>query len=257
MITTSRHFAITSADRISGSDPCNITLMVDIPTHETYTHVCLLAASIPKSYYLIQAGYNTFTLVELGVQIPIVVTPANYGANCFRVCLAAALNAASLNGWVYSIALPAPTDPQTGKFTYAVVGPAAIQPSFVCTTNIHEQLGFNADSTNTFVDGVLTSTNVISFQSEDSLYIHTDLVTDAGNDILQEIYNSGVPDFAKIKYQCSEWQTAARPLTRTKGNVYRFSLTDENQRLINLNGNNWAMTIAVFSIETPLMLKSA
>src|SRR6185437_735134 len=177
MIRNRRLMYLSSANRISGTDSSNFTIQVPIPPHETFTHVCLLEANIPKSYYLVQAGYNTFILLEQGIPITITITPANYTATCFKTCLAEALNAASLAGWVYSVGSPSSTQPATGRFTYAVVGPGGgNQPSFVFTTNLYEQLGFNFNSTNTFVGGALTSANVVRFQSEDALYIHSDIV---------------------------------------------------------------------------------
>ena len=64
----------------------------------------LLAASIPKSYYVIRAGRNAFTLTENGTAIPITLEAGNYNVNQFRIEVVKLLNAATQNGSVYSAA---------------------------------------------------------------------------------------------------------------------------------------------------------
>jgi hypothetical protein len=212
MISHRRLFYLSSANRGSGTDASNYTIdLPNFPTGEKFTHVCLLEANIPKSYYMVQAGFNTFTLIENGIPAVVTIPPANYSATCLRTCVGEALTAASLNGWVYTITAPTPTQPATGKFTFIVTGSTS-QPSIVCTTNLYEALGFAANSVNTFVGNTITSTNVVKLQSEDALYLHSDIVTDIGNDVLQEIYTSGVPDFGIINYKCMDWQVMAKPM---------------------------------------------
>lgn len=64
-------FLIDSSKRISGSTS-DFTYQLNIPKNKQYDYVCVLQAIIPKSYYLIQAGLNTFTLQENGVNTTIV-----------------------------------------------------------------------------------------------------------------------------------------------------------------------------------------
>lgn len=234
MIQHRRLFYLNSADRVSGVDTSNITIKLpNYPIGEAFSHVCLIEANIPKSYYMVQAGFNTFTLVELGQNIVITLVPGNYSATCFRACVGAMMTAASTHGWTYTMTWPSPTEPATGKFTYTVTGNAGSQPSIVCTTNLFEPLGFNANSSNAFVADKLVSTNVVKLQAEDALYIHSDIVTNIGNDVLQEVYTNGIPDFGIINYKCMDWQSMAKPMSTSASNAYRFSLTDENGRIMN------------------------
>lgn len=64
MIRTRRVFYLNSAKRLAGEDASNCLMEVKIPTNETFTHVCVVDASIPKSYHMVQAGFNTFTVRE-------------------------------------------------------------------------------------------------------------------------------------------------------------------------------------------------
>ncbi len=94
------------------------------------------------------------------------------------------------------------------------------------------------------------STNVVKFQAEDALFIHSDLVADGAEDILQEIYTSGVSDFSNIVYEAREYQTASKPISTSTSNVFRFAITDEDGRIINLNGQNWNCTIVVYCVAS-------
>ena len=84
--------------------------------------------------------------------------------------------------------------------------------------------------------------------------MHSDIVTGLGEDVLQEIYTIGVPDFSIINYRMVDWIVSAKPLSSATSTSFRFALTDENTRTMNLNGLNWVMTIMVFTIKEPLQL---
>jgi hypothetical protein len=251
MIRNRRLFYLKTSDRTSGDDASNFKLALDIPTHETYTYACVEAANIPKSYYLIQAGYNTFTLVELGVNITITIPPGNYNTISFMPIVSGLLTAASQNGWVYSMSMPnRTTQPDTMKFTYVVAG--AHTPSFIVGSHVYEQLGFSKNSTVTFVGGTLVSSCVVKFQSEDTLYLHSDMVVDG---VLQEVYTSGSPDGSIISYKCMSWELMAKRMSAGSGNLFSFTLTDEFGTVMNLNGLDWNMTLVLFNLEQPLTIK--
>ena len=46
----------------------------------------------------------------------------------------------------------------------------------------------------------------------------------------------------------------AKPMSAARSSVYRFTLTDENARVMNLNGLNWVMTLLLFSESRPLTI---
>jgi hypothetical protein len=254
MIKSRRVFYLNSANRLSGDDASDCLLEVKIPPHEKFTHVCVVEASIPKSYHLVQAGFNTFNIVEIGVSRTITLTPACYSATAFATEMKTRLNTGAPAGWIYNMTMPTGTLPNTAKWTYTVTGNDGSQPSIITSTNVYEQLGFNANTTNTFAGNILISRNVMKLQSEDALYIHSDIVTEGVDDILQEIYTSGIPDMGIIKYTCPDWQMMAKPITGSQGNSYRFTLTDENARPMNLNGLNWVMSLMVLTVEKPILL---
>ena len=65
LITSKRIFYINTRSRLSGTDS-NFTYSLPMPPNAEYDKACVLQCSIPKSYYLIEAGYNTFQLRENG-----------------------------------------------------------------------------------------------------------------------------------------------------------------------------------------------
>ena len=102
MITASRVIHINSANRTSGSNE-SFTTTFSLGSDESYTHCCVLQASIPNSYYLVQENFNVFNLEEKGVAIPITVPPGNYNSRSFITIVKNLLNAYSPNLFVYDI----------------------------------------------------------------------------------------------------------------------------------------------------------
>jgi len=246
---SSNIYYINSIARTSGT-PGNFTCEVQIPKSENYDRVTLLQANIPVSYYLVGVGYNTFQLVENNgvatTTTTITLVPGNYTANSFITVIVPLLNTASPNGWIYSITIPNGfTSSNTGKFTFTVSNNLTRQPSFVLN-NMWEIFGFEQNSTNTFVGNTLTSTNVVKFVPEDSLMIHSDICDNGENSILQEVFGNNSVAFSNITYQCPDVLSYSRRLRTNQSNSYTFSLTDEHNRQVDLNGVNVIFTIVLF-----------
>ncbi len=244
-------FYINSANRNDPEKESDADFSYTIPIDSTinYDSLCVLAASIPKSYYLIQDGFNTFTLQE-GINLAtITIPPGNYSYLSFMAVLPGLLNSKSPNGWTYSMSYPNRlTQADTGLFTYSVTGNSG-QPSFITTTNVFEQLGFNQNTTNTFIMNTLVSTSVINFSQEQSLFLHCDCcLNGVGNDdILQEIYDWNSPPMSFIVYQNEGNIEGYSKLFRvTSTNVLKFSLTNEFGRVMNLNGRNQLITLLIY-----------
>ena len=92
MIKSKRIFYVNSRDRISGTDS-DFNISIDMGPSPKYNRICALQA-IPKSYYLIQAGFNTFSLTENGNTATVTFIPGNYSMSSFVALLPPLLNAA-------------------------------------------------------------------------------------------------------------------------------------------------------------------
>lgn len=199
--------------------------------------VCMIRAVIKKSYYLVQSGYNTFILQEGSSSATITLQEGNYSASSFKTIVQALLNTNSPTGWTYTISLPNPlTQASTAKFTYTVTGNSGVQPSFIFSNNLCEQFGFNNNTTNSFVSNTLTSSNVVNFQLKDTLRIHSNIVTDSSDDILQEVTASSNADFSSIRYECLDIEANSKPFN-IKTNNFRFVVLDEDKNTVNLSLN--------------------
>jgi hypothetical protein len=238
-------FKINSRERISGSDT-HFLYKLDLDTTKQYDSVCLLSASIPKSYYLIPDGRNTFTLDE-GTQATVTIPAGNYSARSFATKLTSLLNATSPTGLVYSVTIS--DSPSTGKFVFTA---SSGNPSFIFGEFLYEQMGFDKNSTNTFSGSSLTSTNVINMQLEDTLAIHSDIVATNRNDILQTIYSNNSTDLSRITYECSDVQARSRIMKGNGNNAFSFSVTDEDGVEMNTNGLNVILEILVYKEDTSM-----
>lgn len=246
----SRIFYINSRNRSTGTDG-DFTYDIDLKGLKA-THAVILQAYIPKSYYLIDAK-NTFELVEGKDVATVTIDPGSYSRSSFKSQLQTRLNEASPNGWAYTISNPTTSEAETGKFTFAVSGNGGEQPEFNIGSNLWEQLGFDPDTVNTFESNSLTSTNVINLQSEQTLFIHSNLVQDKDS-VLQEIYSSNSLNFSGISFSNHAPDMYAKPLATLDSSIFRFYLTDENSNPINLHGLNIVFTLYIY---TPINWRAA
>ena len=247
----SRIFYVNSRNRVTGVDG-DFTYAIDLKSFDP-THAVILQAYIPKSYYLIADGKNTFELEEGKDVATVTIDPGSYSRSAFKSQLQTRLNQASPNGWAYNISNPTTSEAETGKFTFAVSGNGGTQPAFNVGEHLWEQLGFDRGTTNEFNADALTSKNVINLQSEQTLFIHSDLIQD-GDAVLQEIYSSNSLNFSGISFQNPAPDMYAKKISSSDSDIYRFYLTDENTNPINLNGLNIVFTLLIY---TPVNWRAA
>jgi hypothetical protein len=246
MSISQRNYHINTLYKTSGTNE-NFKYQLQIPASEGYDRVVLLNASIPNSFYLIQSGYNTFTLREGGVDTTITIPPGNYSAKVFAQVVSALMTQTNPNGWTYTMTLPNQNvEASTGKFTYSVAGNFGSQPSIICTDNVNEQLGFAANSTNTFANDKIISTTVVNFAPESTIFIHSDIADNGDSDVLQEIYSGNTPTLAVITYQCSAPEYYSKALQSRQSNTFNFSITNEKKQLMNLNGVDVQLTLCLY-----------
>jgi hypothetical protein len=210
-------------------------------------HVMVLQANIPKSYYMVQEGLNTFILIEDGTTVIISIPIGNYTRNSFKLALQTQLNTNSPNNWIYSVSIPLSTVADTGKYTFVVTNNIGLQPTIVFnSSNIAELIGFDTDTTYTWTNDKIISTNVIKLQKEDTIFIRSNIVNVHSNGVLQEINAINSADFDNIVYTNTNSEHYAKEINGYTNNTFNFKLTNENGEIMNLNGQNYTMTICVF-----------
>lgn len=244
LISKKKIFYVNSRNRIDGTDS-DFSYVFDLTNDDDFDHIAVLQVLLPKSYYLIQAGQNTFTLQEGVSSVTISITPGNYTRRNFAYALEQLLSSSSPNGFVYVILYSTTVD--DGKYIFSVTNNGTTQPAFIFTDYVYEAMGFNANTTNTFSTNQLKSTNVIKLQPEDSIYIHSDLANNGHDDILQELFvSTGESFYSNIHWENLDIESYSKQLVSNKKKVGRFMLTNEDGQPIDLNGQNWQMTVMFY-----------
>jgi hypothetical protein len=216
-----------------------------------FNRVALIAGTFPRTWYLVQQGYNTFTLRENATDTVITITPANYTRTGFVTYICNLLTTSSPNGCTYSATVPqANNGPDTGKITWTVTGGVGVTSAFVfgtyLQTSVNEQMGFLNDSTNTFVGGSLVSANINTFSPELTIYLHSNIV-DEKDDIVASIYDSGnTPQFGYMIYRSFDARYGSRKYKGTDGGLFSFSIQNEKGITLNTNGLNIVFEIFIY-----------
>jgi hypothetical protein len=247
----------SGAQLTSSKNTWNIA--IDINLEGDYNRITVLQSQIPVSYYVIGLGANTFTLTEGNSSVTVTITPANYNVFSFSTTVGALLTAASPNGYTYTITYPnAYTSPDTGLLTYTVNSIAkTVSFTFPSRSPLSEQFGFISGSTNFFsVSGLvqtITSTNVVNFTPENSLYIRCNFcdgeTTSEQSDVILAVYGSNVQPYSTITFTNPCPLETSKRLTSRDRNL-SFSVCDENSQPIFMNGGNIQMTLMFYKDET-------
>lgn len=264
-------YIVNSRGRITGTDS-NFTYLIPIPIGAEFDSVAILQASIPKSYYLIDSGKDTFTVVETAGGIPLTysvqITSGNYTRRTFALTIGRLLTAASLaNGYglAYSLALPSSTSADDGKYTYTITGAAdSVVFTMPAGNTPSQQLGFDPTSSTqvTLVAGVGTvrSANVCKLVAEDTLFIRSDIcrngsgVNNNFGSVLQEVFTN-VSDYSSIIYSAGVTggvYANRRILGHSQSNTFRFILTDEDGAEVSLNGINMVFSLLLYKFPNTL-----
>ncbi|MCX7159274.1 MAG: hypothetical protein NT176_09045, partial [Proteobacteria bacterium] len=160
----------------------------------------------------------------------------------FRTAVVALLNAATLNGSVYSALFSM----LTGKYSFAVLGPG-LGSSFTMPaatgSGLQEQFGLVAGTTTALP---FTSPNIVRFETQTALQVHTNLVSNGDSDVLQAVYASENASFSSIAYSATDVDARSKPLNTKSLGAARFYITDEDANMMDFNGLNVTLTIMVY-----------
>lgn len=242
-------FYVNSGNQLSSTSN-SFTYILDMKDYVGYDRICITQAQIPISYWIVEQGLNTFQLRENNTTVTITIQPGNYNALSFATVIPALLNASSPNGLIYTISVPNNASQNNNGLLSYRVNSSAVTCSFIFSSNnsINELFGFNIGSTATFTVGSgssnLTSTNVVKFVPEDTIFIHSSLVDNEHDDVLQEIYfgNNTILSNQSFINPCP-LETSKKFMSQKSAT---FSITNENGRAIYFNGLNVTFTIMIW-----------
>jgi hypothetical protein len=155
--------------------------------------------------------------------------------------------------WTYSVSI----NLNTAKFTWTVSDNGGLQPS-INPLELYEKLGFNSNTTYTFVGDSLSSINVCDMSPENDIFIRSNLVAGGYNNndnVLIDLQGSGVAQFGRIQFYNPEPAQYVKDINNTS-DIYEFQITDEDGNIKKLNGINYTATILFFKKSTlPSMIK--
>jgi hypothetical protein len=244
-----------SKDRVSGTNSNFNSIPVDLG-HNAFDTVCLVQASIPKSFYNMPSGYNTFTLTEndgvTTTSVTVTIPPGNYNRINLQSVLATVLTNASPDGLTYTVGYPASTVADTFHYTFGVNAPSTYTISFTFTSRSpFRQLGFDV-GTYTFTDVTLIlqeleSVNALNLSYILRAFIKSNLVADATDSILEEILSFGsFPSSSVVHYIQYNFDMNSRKLSPSAKNSWNFVLQDAFGQEIQLEGVPWAFSVVFF-----------
>ena len=265
---TSRPFIIyiDSKNRLSGGTSSNFDYQIELPKNNNYDTVALLGASIPKSWYAIQSGYNQFTFQEDAVTPPVRLSvPLGwYSRAKFAFQISLMLNAQALlnsnlraDGLIPNnftvVASSATAGGDDDRMTFIVnkdILARVDQPriTFTDTDFTCVQFGFALGSINVFANNTLQSSSVQNMQSLNCLIIKSDLVRYG---FLEYIPCSGEGNLSVIQYICQQIEYRGRELVSNIGNTskFNFQIIGNNEKLVDLNGLDVQLRLIFFKRE--------
>lgn len=241
--------SFNSKDRISGTNSNFYSNPVDLGLNQ-YNSVCLVQASIPKSWFNMPTNYNTFTLTELSSSTTVTIPIGNYTKINLATKLSSVLTSASVtlgHNWVYTCSYPPYTEPDDFKYTFTVTGNSGNQPIFTFSNSSpFRQIGFDVGSYS-FTANTLQSVNAINLSYVLRAFIKSNIVQETTDNILEEILSVGsFPPQSVIFFQQYSFDMNSKPLNTSTNNSWNFVLQDSYGQEIDLNGIPWAFTICFF-----------
>ena len=242
--------SFNSKDRTSGTNSNFQSSPVDIGLNK-FDSVCLMTASIPKSYYNMPSGYNDFFLTELGFTTLISIPVGSYNKINLASTLSTLLTQGSTNignNWVYNVTNPPTTGADTFKFTFTVSGNGFDQPIIQMTDKSpFRQLGFEQSTSYPFVANTLESANAINLAYVLRMFIKSNICDTATEGILAEILSVG--SFAPqsvIFFQEFNIDLNTRVFNYSNVNSWSFTILDSFGQEIDFNGIPWAFTLVFY-----------
>jgi hypothetical protein len=199
--------------------------------------ITFLHCEIPLSYYTIRSTNNTLSVNGVSYQI----SQGNWSASGLATYLTTLLTSQGISVSYSSV---------TNKFTFACSsGEFDIDASSTCL----RQLGFS-DGSHTSEQLSLTSDQVVDLSGTSSIYITSNLNTQNYLNGVQSNVLVKVPvlsDMGTILVYQNPSLIPSR-LTNRYVNMISVNLLDDSGDLLDLNGLDWAISLQVDYIYTPL-----
>lgn len=224
-----------------------------------HNRCCLLSASIPKTYYLIQDAWNTFTFTNAYGTQTITLINGNYSVITFCTMVKAQL-AAAFPLVTYTITF----NQATGKLSISSAQTFSIS---VPTAKLQSIMGINSGTHSATYNSptasyVVTGDNTCTMQCTSLIWILSNLVQSNTPTVpggtLSHFYTNDNVAFSYITYQNPTPEASAAqlglqwsPRTELQTFSFNFSIRDDALNLVNFNGLSIDLVIRTW-YEPPL-----
>lgn len=225
---------ISSLSKISGTSS-NFTVSIP-PIDAGYNRVSVVSASIPKTFYNVDAPYNTFVMTESKTSATITVPLANYSFSSFAAQIATLLNANTTHGIVYTVT----PNTSTGHLTITSNTDATYTTlTMPESSNLYRQFGADYASSFTLHQSAAWTSPNVCLYSINVVVINSSLVKSSGasftsGNILQVININNIPAFGAISYENYSPLSNSRDANVSQSAI--FTITDGDGTILNFNG---------------------
>lgn len=232
---------INSYNRLSGnSNNFQIDISNQIRSNINYDKACLVNASIPKTYYLINNTSNKLIINEQGVDYTVIIQNGNYSI----LSLCSYLNISSnLSQYGLSYSYFFSPNINTGKITITVTGNNGNNVIFKFINEENPALILGFDETTYTFNNTITSPNIANFELTNSISICTDLIE---NNILFSL-TPNVLSYNYINYQNNSLEHTNKKISKLKNVITIYLIDNISGKLLDLNGVNMSICICLFS----------
>jgi hypothetical protein len=249
-------YVINSSLRDEGNiEDFSYTINID-KHNDKYNQCAISSCTIPKSYYDLNKD-SILRINENGVSRDITIPRGNYNISNIQTVLLKLLNRTASDP-IYNIEYPnCGLENDTRKFTFTHNKAYPIYFEIIGDNRLHDILGFSKDISGTTqlnftdVDGIQTliSENAINLEHTKYIVIKSNIcynqgATDGDPDILARIPIDDL-DKTVIHYRSIQLEDEIKTLVNVDNNKYRFTLYDDEGRILDLNGNNWSFTLFI------------
>ena len=219
------------SDFASSGTSSNFSYQIIIP--HNYNRCCVLSANIPKSFYLVDAPYNTFDLTVNGISQSYTFPIGNYSQITF---FSQFLTLVNTGGVVFTYQISS----LTNMVTITATGGTFNSISFSNLSSLYRQFGFSFNSTNNATANSLITSKIGIFQLSNVVFLRSDLIVNetslVNTGILQSISSANNPVLTSLSYQCTIDPRIIGKAINPDKRVYNFFITDMDGFQLDLHG---------------------
>jgi hypothetical protein len=237
---------ISSQYRESGGSDTDFTVKMSIP--QSHTHICLKALGLPKSYYNVVSGQNTFQFNNNLFS----VVPGFYSVSDLKKQMATLLVGLCTVNW----------SKITGKFQFTASMQGATL-AFPASTLLWRSLGFAKGSSNSFSGTTLVAPFISNLSVIEEAYVTCSVVRDSSlsafDNTLAVVAVNAAQDLSLIAYEATNPTLGAKELqlgpveSRSQGGtLVAFKLLNELGNTLDLQGHPLTLTVHTFRKEPDL-----